>query len=614
EALADLVAICDGTPLALRIAAANLALHPDFLIADHVRELRSGNPLESLAVAGDPNAAVRRAFELSYRRLDPEAAQAFRMLGLLPGPTTTVAAVAALLGRSIASASPLLDRLFAEHLVEREGQEQLRLHDLIWWYARLLVDAAGEPEPVHRAARRRLLRWYSASADAAARSLYPQILRLEVEPVAADARPASFDGPGSAADWFDAEHADLVRLIETEADGTPCPSVWILADTLRGYFWLRRAAETWTAVATVALRAASRAGDFRGQSAAHQSLGLAGFTRGDPELSRSHFQQAIALARRAGWGVCESVALSNLAGVSADLGLLSQAAEYYDQSITIDRRLGRTAHQPLQGLGEVLHAMGRLREAEQLCRRALTLSRKIAAPDSIARISATLAAISLDLGELTAAHELATEARQGYQDIGNLAGEGEAVSVLAMIAAVGGEGQDALRLGLTAYRLGRTSGRPRTGLDAMLALGHARYRLGQYERAAEHFRLALRKAEEVGYLKGRATALIGLAAAGCGTDRHLDALGHAHAALTLAQESQLRLLEGQSQAAIALVQSRLGDVAAAERARWQAEIVYRCTGYQPLRSPYGEPLGGIRTALVGAKLSLCRSMLEKPVA
>ncbi|MGV9314372.1 AfsR/SARP family transcriptional regulator [Streptomyces sp. NPDC003691] len=611
EALADLVAICGRSPLALRIAAANLALHPDSLIAHHVRELRSGNPLETLAVAGDPDAAVRRTFELSYRRLAPDAREAFRILGILPGPVTTVPAVAALFGTSVTAAGGILDRLFAEHLVERIGRDRLRLHDLIWWYARLLVEA-GDPVPVQREARRRLLRWYAASADSAARSLYPQILRLEVTPVAPDARPVTFDDPQRAADWFDAEHAELVRLIEAEAPGDggtapgtgepgaggeagggPDSSVWIIADILRGYFWLRRHTDSWAAVAAVGLRTAHQAGDFRGQAAAHQSLGLVSFTRGDLELSRNHFEQAIDLARRADWGVAESVALSNLAGVSGDLGLLSQAAEYYGQSIAIDRKLRRSPSQPFLGLGEVLHSMGRLREAERLCRRALALSHKIGAPDSPSRISCTLATISLDLGLLVTAQELATTSRRGFQAIGNLPGEAEVLSVLAMIGAEAGDGNGALRAALTACRLSRRSGRPRLRLDAMIAMGHARYQLGQYERAFEHFRIARATAEDIGYLKGRTMALLGLGVCATRLQRPLEALGYAASALSLAKESQLRLQEGQAQAVIALSQAACGDPVSAARAGRRAEDIYAATGYRPLHSPFGRPMEGL---------------------
>lgn len=179
QALADLVKVCGGNALALRIVAANLAVNPDCRLADYAGALRSGNPLEHLSVAGDPGSAVRRAFELTRQRLDPETAEAFRMLGLLPGPATTVAAVAALLGLSVRAAQALLDRLYSIHLVESIMRERVRLPDLIWWYARFLADEE-QPAQVRREGRRRLLRWYLGAADAAARCLHPQFPRLEL--------------------------------------------------------------------------------------------------------------------------------------------------------------------------------------------------------------------------------------------------------------------------------------------------------------------------------------------------------------------------------------------------------------------------------------------------
>ena len=44
-------------------AAAELALHPDCSVADHVAAPRSSNPPDRLAVAGDPGSAVRLSSE-----------------------------------------------------------------------------------------------------------------------------------------------------------------------------------------------------------------------------------------------------------------------------------------------------------------------------------------------------------------------------------------------------------------------------------------------------------------------------------------------------------------------------------------------------------------------
>jgi DNA-binding SARP family transcriptional activator/tetratricopeptide (TPR) repeat protein len=592
QAVADLVEVCGSNPLALRIVAANLAMNLDCRLADYLRALRSGNPLESLAVAGDPASAVRPAFELTYRRLDFETAEAFRMLGLLPGPATTVTAVAALLGRSVRAARDLLDRLHSVHLVESSHQEEVRLSDLTWWYARLLADAE-QPPGERREGRRRLLRWYLGTADAAARCLHPQFLRMELPDLGDVPPPPRFADRRSAAAWFDTQRAGLVKLLRSvdagaDGDTEPNPAVWLLADTLRGYFWLRRDTNSWKTVATIALRAAERAGHARGQAAAHQSLGLAEFTAGRTWECLSHLELALQLTRRAGWREGEAAALSNLAGLSTDLGRLEQAAEYLDGAIALNDAMGRTNSQaqPLHGRGEVLYAMGRLRDANSSCRKALALSRKISAPDSIARVGNTLAAISSDLGEQREALELAEESLQEYRAIGNLAGEAESLSGLAIIAARGGDGRSALRFGLAASRVSRTAGRPRMRLDAMIAMGHARFQLHSYERALTHFRRACSTADEIGYLRGLVMALLGSGACALRMDRPGEALRHSGEALALARSSHLRLHEGQAYAVQAKAHRAYGDQSAARRAGRLALEIYARTGFRPICSPF----------------------------
>jgi hypothetical protein len=58
EAALDLAKLCGHLPLALRIAAANLADHPWHGIEDHVAALREGNLLSALAVQGDEQTAL----------------------------------------------------------------------------------------------------------------------------------------------------------------------------------------------------------------------------------------------------------------------------------------------------------------------------------------------------------------------------------------------------------------------------------------------------------------------------------------------------------------------------------------------------------------------------
>ncbi|HSK95699.1 MAG TPA: BTAD domain-containing putative transcriptional regulator, partial [Euzebyales bacterium] len=85
DTAADLAELCGRLPLALRIAAAHLACHPEWSIAGYVRRLRVGDQLGELAVDGDPHATVLGAFDCSYAVLEPDARRLFRLLGLVPG-------------------------------------------------------------------------------------------------------------------------------------------------------------------------------------------------------------------------------------------------------------------------------------------------------------------------------------------------------------------------------------------------------------------------------------------------------------------------------------------------------------------------------------------------
>src|SRR6266540_4187334 len=190
-------------PLALRIAAANLACEPDQPISAYLARLRGGDRLAELAVDGDPHAAVGGAFDCSYAALDADARRLFRLLGLVPGPELTAEAAAALADLPVTRAERLLERLASAHLVEPRAPGRFAFHDLLRAYARQQAERDdGKRDPEAEAALRRLLDWYLHVADAAAGLLYPQILRLHASRAAA-APAAPFERPDQALAWLD---------------------------------------------------------------------------------------------------------------------------------------------------------------------------------------------------------------------------------------------------------------------------------------------------------------------------------------------------------------------------------------------------------------------------
>jgi hypothetical protein len=200
-AVAELAGLCGGLPLALRIAAANLASRPRQPIADYVAMLRDGDRLTALSVPGDPDSAVLESFHLSYGGLPHPAKRCSGCSTVVPGPDVGAETAAALAGTTVEDALRLLDLLVSAHLLEEQTYRRYTFHELLRRYAERRV---GTDESVfdRAGAEHRLYDWYLSTVDAAARLLYPENTRLMVrrtQPAGADpATPRPFQGPEQA--------------------------------------------------------------------------------------------------------------------------------------------------------------------------------------------------------------------------------------------------------------------------------------------------------------------------------------------------------------------------------------------------------------------------------
>lgn len=135
EAAARLAGLCDHLPLALRIAAADLAVRPVASIAAHAEALAGAGRLGLLAIPGDRRAAVSANLELSYRALPAAARDLLCRLGTLPTEDMTRGLVEAVSGLSAAECAGALAALHDGHLVEEHREGRYRMHDLVALYA-----------------------------------------------------------------------------------------------------------------------------------------------------------------------------------------------------------------------------------------------------------------------------------------------------------------------------------------------------------------------------------------------------------------------------------------------------------------------------------------------
>ena len=570
-AVAELTDACGRLPLALRIAAANLTDEPDQPIAGYVAALRATDLLAALAVPGEPHVSVRGAFGLSYLRVEPAARQLFRLTGLIPGPDFAPRTAAAVADIPLAQATHLLVQLASAHLLTRRSAGRYAFHDLLRLYA-VEMARQNDGRDACAAATARLDARYLDAVDAAARALYPEKLRLPLPVASTGATPERTD----ALEWLDAERSNLVTSI-VDAARTGRPAAWLLADGLRGYFFLRMYTVDWLSVASTALAAAESAGDLSGQAAAHLSLSDVHRRLGRYGPSIEHVRRALDLAVEGGWTDGESVALGNLGNAYAESGRLADAAAAYSRAARTGEQAGRTAAAAvfLGNLGLVCFEMGRLAEAVGHLRHALELNRQVGTGYGEAVVRESLGEVHHALGNLTVAEDHLRHALVLHRELGDRGAEAETLRIVAELDSDAGRFTDALAHAQAALALGMPTGEPRVAANALNALGHVRRRMGE-PATADHHREALRIAEESANRYAQVVALLGIA------DAEPDEAARAgiHRAIAIAAESAYLLLEGQAQASLANLHIALGEPEEAVRAARRAVAIQRETGHR----------------------------------
>ncbi|HEX6686020.1 MAG TPA: BTAD domain-containing putative transcriptional regulator [Candidatus Limnocylindrales bacterium] len=575
QAAAQVAAICDHLPLALRIAAADLAAHPRRSIVDYAGRLGAGDRLRALEVPGDERSGVRATFATSYAALGEPARRLLRLLSLPPGNDVTAKAAGALADLPAQEAAGLLDQLCAAHLVTEHAAGRFAMHDLLRLYA------AGRAEEEDTAPERRaaLDRWYTFhlhAVDAAAERLYPQILRLPADSSTLDAFP---DGD-EASQWLDAERANLAAAIVHAASHGPQPMAWRLADALRGYLYLGDHTVDWRAVADAAHAAATAAGDADALVSAELSLATLGFVLNWYDSAIEHNSRALELARRSGWAAGEATALCNMGAAYWALGDTQLAASHHAAALEIDLQIDRVQGQAANvgNLGPIYAALGHLDLAAEHRELALTLSHRIGSQRLEGINLAGLAEVRHAQGRHDDAIAAAEAALKIFQASGQSQNEPYPRCILARVLRDRGEPEEAMRHARTALSLARDHEDDFREAAAHATIGGIHLRLGQPSQAAERHSRALDLAAGVGDRYTQTEATIGLAAALHATGAADGATAHVRQALSVAREHEYRLLECD---ALTVLAATLPDPDESARCAAQAQAIRTDTGYSP---------------------------------
>jgi DNA-binding SARP family transcriptional activator/tetratricopeptide (TPR) repeat protein len=420
-----IAALCDRLPLAVRIAAARLAIHPH-----HAADLadRLADEQRRLAELSQAHRGVRASFALSYRELPARAATLFRLLGLLHAADAAAWTAAALLGGSEQEAEDLLEQLVRAGLLEVAGRDcagqvRYRLHDLMRLYARergLAADSSAERD----AAAGRFFGTALHLAERADRCLgNPFVFPLydaapRLEPDETVVRRMLADPVA----WLAAERMLLTGAVAQAAGFGMAGYAWELTSALGQFLSTHRYTDAWQDCATRAVAAARATGDARGEAAAllqyADSLGDVG-RYGDAIRS---VRRALALVAGSGDTEAEAVCRTLMAVMRLLHGQAVRSEEEAQRALTL---LGRSAPRAararaLMALGLTRLHQGRHADAAACFTRVLRIQQAAGSVRGQAEARYRLGTVRLAQHRYVAAVRLLTQAMHSARQYGDL--------------------------------------------------------------------------------------------------------------------------------------------------------------------------------------------------
>lgn len=452
----DIVAMCGGLPLAVRLAANRVGRTASWSLRELRDRLRQHNHALAMLSAGERSVAA--AFRLSYQDLDAAHRRTFRLLSLYPGAEFDRHAAAALAGVEADRVRDQLDELCDAHLLQSPRLGRYRWHDLVRQYAadELAVAADDTSRPVTR-----LLDCWRHTAYRAANLAYPGVKRYSFDPSVPLFAGPRFDDGASAIDWYDTEVTALHAAVKLAVDRGLDDHAWQLAHSVDAFNHYRGNLVSGLAMNRVALVAARRladpdalgyalnniitcqvmlsqfpaaietcgealelrraTGDRQGMAAVHNNLGLAHKLLGAFGDAATAFAAAAEHARAAGNTRFEAIAIVNDASVRDLLEQWSQALELLDRARRIcarpelERQLARVDYFS----GVVYLSLGEPERALEYLHRCRAFAERVGSPLVLCEVLNTIAVCLRGLGRYADAlrhHRLATEISDDNDD------------------------------------------------------------------------------------------------------------------------------------------------------------------------------------------------------
>ncbi|WP_051836785.1 NB-ARC domain-containing protein [Streptomyces sp. NRRL WC-3742] len=352
DAAGELVGLCGGLPMALRLCAARLMTHRRLTIGALVDELADEQSrfARIAASAGREERTMAAALELVYRDLPDTAAKVYRILGCLPNQAFDTALTALVSGHSREAAQEALDTLEAASLLTGSEDGRYTVHGLVRLHARDMsrrLDPPGTEREVVRLASGH----YRALALLADLAVRADRLRITepTEVLGSGARDPESSGNGpfessgnsrqDALDWLEAERGDILAVLRAAATFGFDRHTWQLTEAFTVLFLHHRHVADWRESLELGAAAANRDGQPAAEARLRSLLSRPLLDLGRDDEAREHLETADRLAVESG-RIDLQASVQEFLGRYWDRHDPARAADAYRASLALNLQAG----------------------------------------------------------------------------------------------------------------------------------------------------------------------------------------------------------------------------------------------------------------------------------
>jgi tetratricopeptide (TPR) repeat protein len=398
--LLELLSACEGLPIAVEVLAARLEDNPAYTLRRVLDDLDSYKSYLT-GLFGAKRHTIEACFHVSYDALNEVQAMLFRRLSVVPGESFDISLGAHLGDMTIDGARLMLEELNDLRLIRpTQDPEYFTMHALWRAFTGEQLDEAEANEQLIRA-----LTFYceqAEDADQVIRSLPP--LHNTQWSGGPGGRPSRQRNPAlerdRALEWMEKQYRNLVAVVKRACEEDQADIAWRTCRAMVEFFEIRGKWESWEQTHEAAMEIVPR--DGLGIAHLHYGLGRLNAARRIWEPAIDHYRQAIAVFRLHGEQIQVGRSLNSMGDAYRYIRNWDAAENCFIRSLQIleEAHYPRPVAIAKRSMSTIYRQRGQFREAENLCRQALsTLEREEVRDERwIAATKLSLADIYLDSG------------------------------------------------------------------------------------------------------------------------------------------------------------------------------------------------------------------------